>query len=131
MDKETFPADLVLISSSDRDGLAYIETATLDGELTSKTRYAFQELNTLNALEELTGFGGTFEAAAPSYSLAEFRGSIILGQQRLAMTDNSQLLFRGAKLKNTEWIWGLVIYTGQCSKIMMNGQNFTTKLSSI
>lgn len=47
------------------------------------------------------------------------------------MTDNSQLLFRGAKLKNTEWVWGLVIYTGQCSKIMMNGQNYTTKLSSL
>ena len=47
------------------------------------------------------------------------------------MTDNSQLLFRGAKLKNTEWIWGLAVYTGQCSKIMMNGQNFTTKLSSL
>lgn len=47
------------------------------------------------------------------------------------MTDNNQLLFRGTKLKNTEWIWGLTIYTGQCSKIMMNGQSFVTKLSSL
>lgn len=47
------------------------------------------------------------------------------------MNDSSQLLYRGAKLKNTEWIWGLVVYTGQCSKIMMNGQRFITKLSTL
>lgn len=47
------------------------------------------------------------------------------------MNDGSQLLYRGAKLKNTEWIWGLVVYTGQCSKIMMNGQRFITKLSTL
>jgi phospholipid-transporting ATPase len=40
-----FPADLVLISSSDKDGIAFIETASLDGEQTSKIRYAFSELN--------------------------------------------------------------------------------------
>ncbi len=44
-DQQVFPADLVLISSSDEDGVAYIETASLDGELTSKIRYAFPELN--------------------------------------------------------------------------------------
>jgi phospholipid-transporting ATPase len=42
-----FPADILLISSSDKDGIAYIETSTLDGEQTSKIRYAFQELNLL------------------------------------------------------------------------------------
>ena len=42
-----FPADLVLISSSNKDGVAYIETASLDGEQTSKIRYSFEELNTL------------------------------------------------------------------------------------
>jgi len=40
-DQQSFPADLILISSSDVDGVAYIETASLDGEQTSKIRYAF------------------------------------------------------------------------------------------
>ena len=44
-DQQVFPADLILISSSDEDGVAYIETASLDGEQTSKIRYAFPELN--------------------------------------------------------------------------------------
>lgn len=44
-DEETIPADLFLISSANQDGSAYIETASLDGEKTSKIRYAFSELN--------------------------------------------------------------------------------------
>ena len=40
-DGSLFPADLLLISSSEADGIAYIETASLDGEQTSKIRYAF------------------------------------------------------------------------------------------
>jgi phospholipid-transporting ATPase len=40
-DGSFFPADLLLISSSDTGGIAYIETASLDGEQTSKIRYAF------------------------------------------------------------------------------------------
>jgi len=47
------------------------------------------------------------------------------------MNDNKQLLFRGAKLTNTKWIWGLVVYTGQCSKILQNGQSFQNKFSNL
>lgn len=68
----------------------------------------------------------------PNPSLTQFKGTLVLKDNvKLAITDCSQLLFRGAKLKNTKWVWGLVVYTGQCSKIMMNGQNYVTKLSSV
>lgn len=33
---------------------------------------------------------------------------------------DKQLLYRGAKLRNTELIYGLVIYTGKNTKIMKN-----------
>ncbi len=39
-DNETFPADLILLSSS-LEGLAFIETASLDGEKNLKPRNAF------------------------------------------------------------------------------------------
>lgn len=38
---ETFPADLILLKSSIENGLAYIETASLDGERSLKHRSAF------------------------------------------------------------------------------------------
>lgn len=40
---EMFPADLILISSSN-EGTAFIETASLDGEKNLKPRNAFKEL---------------------------------------------------------------------------------------
>lgn len=41
------------------------------------------------------------------------------------------MVLRGCKLKNTDWILGIVIYTGQDTAIMMNGSNPFTKTSNI
>ena len=45
---QQFPADLVLISSSAEDGLAFIETAELDGETNLKKRQSLPSLLALN-----------------------------------------------------------------------------------
>lgn len=39
--EEMFPADLVLLSSSNEGNVAYIETASLDGEKNLKPRNAY------------------------------------------------------------------------------------------
>lgn len=44
---------------------------------------------------------------------------------------DKQLLYRGARLKNTKWIYGLTIYTGRNSKIMMNSDSSSEKMSQI
>jgi len=31
------------------------------------------------------------------------------------------MMLRGCKLKNTEWVIGIIIYTGKDTAIMMNG----------
>lgn len=49
----------------------------------------------------------------------------------VAYSKDKQLLYREARLKNTKWIYGLVIYTGRNSKIMMNSQGGTNKMSQI
>lgn len=40
--------------------------------------------------------------------------------QNIVYEGDKQLLYRGAKLKNTKWVYGLVIYTGRNTKILMN-----------
>ena len=40
---ETLPCDMVLLSTSDPTGVAYVQTINLDGESNLKTRYAKQE----------------------------------------------------------------------------------------
>ena len=44
---------------------------------------------------------------------------------------DKQLLYRGARLKNTKWIYGVVIYTGANTKIMMNADSSSVKMSQI
>lgn len=44
---------------------------------------------------------------------------------------DKQLLYRGARLKNTKWIYGVVIYTGANTKIMMNSDSSSVKMSQI
>ena len=45
--------------------------------------------------------------------------------------DHKQLLLKGAKLKNTKWIIGLVIYTGHDCKIMKNSKEPRVKYSTV
>lgn len=40
------------------------------------------------------------------------------------------LLLRGSRIKNTEWAIGCAVYTGQQTKLALNGQIFRTKTSS-
>lgn len=40
-------------------------------------------------------------------------------------------MYRGARLKNTKWVFGLSIYTGRNTKIMMNADSSSEKMSQI
>jgi hypothetical protein len=41
------------------------------------------------------------------------------------------LLLRGSSLRNTEWVYGVAIYAGHDSKVMMNSTESIAKLSKI
>lgn len=45
--------------------------------------------------------------------------------------NHKNLLLRATKLKNTEWLVGMVVYTGKNTKIMQNGASNTSKTSNI
>ena len=45
--------------------------------------------------------------------------------------DPDQLLLRGSSLRNTGWIYGVAVYTGHDSKVMMNSINSKPKYSKI
>lgn len=54
MKDERIPADLVLLTSEHKDGVAYLETSTLDGEKHLKPRTALTETLTSVKLEMLS-----------------------------------------------------------------------------
>lgn len=41
------------------------------------------------------------------------------------------MLLRGSSLRNTEWVYGVTIYAGHDSKVMMNSTESKAKLSKI
>ena len=43
----------------------------------------------------------------------------------------TQMLLRGATLRNTKWVMGLVVYTGSESKLVLNSRKAPSKLSTI
>lgn len=54
-----------------------------------------------------------------------------IGENTMVIEGDKQLLYRGARLKNTKWVYGLVIYTGKNTKIMMNSDSSSVKMSQI
>lgn len=116
-----FPADLLLISSSEPNGMSYIETANLDGETNLKIRQSlaatFHCVTAEGVVQELSLASVMCEP--PNKQLYEFNGNLKVDENIYPITPN-QILLRGAKLKNTNWIFGVVLYTGHETKLMMN-----------
>uniref|UniRef100_T1JKU3 Phospholipid-transporting ATPase n=1 Tax=Strigamia maritima TaxID=126957 RepID=T1JKU3_STRMM len=116
---QSFPADMVLLSSSEPQGICYIETANLDGETNLKIRQGIPETARVLTTDELQQFIGTLECELPNKALYEFAGNVRLFGKQAFPLGPDQVLLRGAKLKNTTWIFGIVIYTGHETKLMM------------
>lgn len=45
--------------------------------------------------------------------------------------DNNKLLLRGCRLRNTRWCYGLVIFAGRDTKLMMNSGKAILKRTSL
>ena len=121
---DAFPADLVLLQSSTQDGSAFVETANLDGETNLKVRRGPSMTTTVN-IPELYGFRLACEA--PSADMYSFKGVIDSksGDESEALTINNMLL-RGCTLRNTDWVVGVVVYTGHDCKVMLNAKSGLT-----
>ena len=135
----TFPADLILIDSELNEGICFIETGTLDGEKTLKQKESPKEIaGKLNKNKEaIYGFdiSGIVITDPPNqdlYLLSKImKVSLNNGKEETIYLSAKQLLLKGAKLKNTKWVIGIVVYVGHDCKIMKNAKNPVTKYSSL
>ncbi|KAL6426436.1 hypothetical protein ACFW04_009128 [Cataglyphis niger] len=115
-----FPADLVLLSSSEPQGMCFIETANLDGETNLKIRQAHPDTANLLDTAELMNFRANVQCEPPNRHLYEFHGVLRETNKQSVALGPDQLLLRGAMLRNTRWVFGVVIYTGHDTKLMQN-----------
>ncbi|XP_029161028.1 probable phospholipid-transporting ATPase IA isoform X5 [Nylanderia fulva] len=115
-----FPADLVLLSSSEPQSMSFIETANLDGETNLKIRQAHPDTASLLDTAELMNFRSNIQCEPPNRHLYEFHGVLRETNKQSVALGPDQLLLRGAMLRNTQWVFGVVIYTGHDTKLMQN-----------
>jgi len=126
-----FPADLVLLASSEEEAQCYIETANLDGETNLKIRSANVTSKHIKDIQSLKGFFGEIEAEGPNKNLYDFTGNITKKGGETNPIGPSEILLRGSKLRNTKWIFGIAVYTGAESKLMMNSTKAPLKQSTL
>ncbi|KAL3105938.1 hypothetical protein niasHT_024995 [Heterodera trifolii] len=126
-----FPADIVLLSSSEALGMAYIETAQLDGETNLKIRQAVPLTSQLTDIAQLSALRAHIECEPPNRRVNEFSGAMCAGGDEKVPLSIGQFLLRGAKLKNCRWVFGVVVYTGHDSRLLMNSTSAPLKTSRI
>uniref|UniRef100_A0A673XFZ9 Phospholipid-transporting ATPase n=1 Tax=Salmo trutta TaxID=8032 RepID=A0A673XFZ9_SALTR len=132
---ETFPCDLILLSSSRDDGTCYVTTTSLDGESSHKTYYAVPDTTAFKTEQEVDSLHATIECEQPQPDLYKFVGRINIykeSEDPIARPLGAEnLLLRGATLKNTEHIYAVAIYTGMDTKMTLNYQSKSQKRSAV
>ncbi|XP_018428668.1 PREDICTED: phospholipid-transporting ATPase ID-like, partial [Nanorana parkeri] len=124
-------ADLLLLSSSEPNSLAYIETAELDGETNLKVKQSLTITGDMGEdLNQLSEFDGEVACEAPNNRLDTFTGTLTYQEEKYAL-DNGKILLRGCTIRNTEWCFGMVIFAGPDTKLMQNSGRTTLKRTSI
>ncbi|KAK8939156.1 putative phospholipid-transporting ATPase 4 [Platanthera zijinensis] len=125
-----FPADLLLLSSSYDDGICYVETMNLDGETNLKVKRSLEVTLPLDDDESFKDFTGTIRCEDPNPNLYTFVGNFEFDRQVYSL-DPNQILLRDSKLRNTAYVYGVVIFTGHDSKVMQNSTHSPSKRSRI
>ncbi|ORZ41397.1 hypothetical protein BCR44DRAFT_1492316 [Catenaria anguillulae PL171] len=128
---EFIPADVVIVSTSEPDSVCYVETKNLDGETNLKVRKGMAETAHIRT-----------PSNAPSNNMFTFNGAVTITDLgsvtdlsdrmpcKIPITMNGVLL-RGCVLRNTSWVIGLVVYTGNQTKLRLNAGETPSKRSII
>ncbi|XP_021894272.1 phospholipid-transporting ATPase 2 [Carica papaya] len=122
-ENDEVPCDLVLVGTSDPQGLCYIETAALDGETDLKTRLTPSACMGID-LELLHKIKGVIECPNPDKDIRRFDANMrlfppFIDNDVCPLTIKNTLL-QSCYLRNTEWACGVAVYTGNETKLGMS-----------
>ncbi|KAL6652954.1 hypothetical protein ACP70R_011879 [Stipagrostis hirtigluma subsp. patula] len=132
-ENDEIPCDLVLIGTSDPQGICYVETAALDGEIDLKTRVVPSVSANLSA-EQLGKIKGVIECPNPDNDIRRFDANIrlfppITENEKCPLTINNTLL-QSCYLRYNDWACGIAVYTGNETKSGMSRGTAEPKLTA-
>ncbi|EDL37818.1 ATPase, Class V, type 10D, isoform CRA_b [Mus musculus] len=125
---EIIPADMVLLFSTDPDGICHIETSGLDGESNLKQR---QVVRGYTEQVDPEKFSSRIECESPNNDLSRFRGFLEHANKERVGLSKENLLLRGCTIRNTEAVVGIVVYAGHETKAMLNNSGPRYKRSKL
>ncbi|KAM8977633.1 phospholipid-transporting ATPase IB [Pelodytes ibericus] len=125
------PADMIILSSSEPQAMCYIETSNLDGETNLKIRQGLPATSNLQSQDDFVKMSGRIECEGPNRHLYDFTGTLHLEGNSAVAVGPDQILLRGAQIRNTQWVIGIVVYTGHDTKLMQNSTKAPLKRSNV
>ncbi|CAK6433193.1 unnamed protein product [Pipistrellus nathusii] len=128
---EVIPADMVLLFSTDPDGICHIETSGLDGESNLKQRQVVRGYAEQDSEVDPEKFSSRIECESPNNDLNRFRGFLEHSNKERVGLGKENLLLRGCTIRNTEAIVGIVVYAGHETKAMLNNSGPRYKRSKL
>eukprot|EP01132_Coremiostelium_polycephalum_P004923 gene4923-6137_t len=122
------PCDMVLLTTSDPEGACYVQTASLDGETDLKTRLAPQATCGYR-VKDLASFRGVIECPTPNADIYRFDSRMSLRANNKVNTFShsdwmplsvQNIILQATHIRNTGFVYGLVVYTGNETKVGNN-----------
>ncbi|OSD08296.1 phospholipid-translocating P-type ATPase [Trametes coccinea BRFM310] len=133
MDDEQLPADILICTTSEEENVAYVETKNLDGETNLKSRSACPALTHLSTARACADKRNAFrvECDRPEPNLYKFNAAVVTADEKKTSVDSNMVLLRGTVLRNTRWVIGVVLFTGEDTKIVLNSGATPSKRSRV
>ena len=135
-DGETMPADCILLKTSAKEGVCFVQTTDLDGERNLKPKLVSNDIQRKYEsifLEKTTKIKAEF--ISPTQDMYFYDGLITLAPKNEKSieisVDLNMFLHRGAVLRNSGSVYALVTQTGTQTKIIMNQGSYKLKVSKI
>jgi phospholipid-translocating ATPase len=131
-DNDSIPADILICATSEEENVAFVETKNLDGETNLKSRHAVTGLSHLNTAADCSNALNAFSVKGdrPDTNMYKLNAAVMMGDETFPV-DLSMTLLRGTVLRNTQWVIGVVLYTGSDTKIVMNSGGTPSKRSKV
>lgn len=135
---QPFPGDIIICATSEPEDVCYIETKNLDGETNLKSRKNVSSLGHLRSAEACVK-GGSFriDADKPENNMYRLNAKITPiddkgnDDGKAEPIDLNTVLLRGTVLRNTDWVIGIVLFTGRDTKIVLNSSGTPSKRSKV
>ncbi|KAI8331175.1 hypothetical protein BC941DRAFT_475063 [Chlamydoabsidia padenii] len=145
LNNEDIPADVVILATSESDSLCYIETQNLDGETNLKVRQGLEGTADIQTEHDCEQASFYIESEPPHVNIYQYSavmrwpidpedtGTVRSGvsHEKSDVITYNNILLRGCVLRNTGWVIGIVVYTGNDTKIMLNSGQTPSKRSKM